>query len=149
MIFLTLYTRDMTATRQQQFLIPMLILSGLNEIFCAHKGISLTNWTTIIGFLVRTDMEDSGKQAPTSWLNLSAYNLEYKLNLCSRLWNISILVENVFKLKGHVYLSVLTILHCSINTQTFFISSIFNQLDNMSIVMYNVLYYNNLKNSLD
>lgn len=59
------------------------------------------------------------------------------------------LVENVFKLKEHVYLSVLTILHCSINTQTFFTSSIFNQLDNLSIVMYNVLYYNNLKNSLD
>lgn len=38
---------------------------------------------------------------------------------------------------------------CSINTQTFFTSYIFNQLDNLNIVMYNVLYYNNLKNSLD
>lgn len=38
---------------------------------------------------------------------------------------------------------------CSINTQTFFTRSILNQLGNLSIVMYNVLYYNNLKNSLD
>ena len=67
---LTLYTRDMTVIRLQQSLILMLILSVLKEIFCAHKGISLTSWTTIIGFLVREDMEISRKASSIKgWLN--------------------------------------------------------------------------------
>ena len=58
-------------------------------------------------------------------------------------------VVNVFKLEEYGYLCALPILHCPINTQTFFISSIPNQLDNLNVAMYSVLYYNNWKNSLD